>query len=274
MSNTKYLSLYDKEFLKQYKGFIALDIDGVFADTWLSHIRYDHPNMQDPRIEKFLVEYKEYIDSGAIGKHDVRGVQFESLSYLCALASDGKFGFIIVSSWVSNADTCRGVEALMELLNIENPLPFVVGQTRGGGGINREQQFFEWLRDFTCDDLDNAKELIAIDDSGYRHFPIFHQSGNLVHTLGRIGFNMDDYIRSIRKLHYDDGNWFTWASSDYLKDANLPELSRDIMWYLIHEQLIGKVFNPWYEPGRGWRNWLPRFKRWCKWRRACHRDNK
>lgn len=266
MRKESYLSLYDKEYLNQYNGFIALDIDGVFADTWLNHIRYDHPGIQDPRIKQFLLEYSDYVESRAIGKHDVGGVQFESLAYLCALAAEGKFAFIIVSSWVSNPDTCKGVEALMQSLKINNDLAFVVGQTRGGGGHHREQQFFQWLRDFTCDELENSKEIMAIDDSGYRHFPIMYQNKNLVAPLGRIGFNADDYIRCIRKLRFEEADWYDWCKHGYLTNTELPSLPKEVFSYFIHENLINNVFNPLYEPGTGWRTWYARLKRWCKWR--------
>ena len=265
MASDRFLSLYPKEFLKQYNGFIALDIDGVFADTWLGHIRWDHPRILDRRLIKFAFEYPEFFKDRSIGRRDVRGVQFESLAYLCALAADGKFGFIIVSSWVSTPNTCRGVDALMNYMGVKNELPLVVGQTGGGGGFYREQSFFDWIREFT--DSDRPKELLAVDDSGYRHFPIFHQSKNLVAPIGRIGYNTDDYIRSIRKLRLKKEMWYSWASKGYIEGAELPELPRDTMWYLIHTHLINRVFNPWYEPGKGWRSWVPRFKRWYKWYR-------
>lgn len=244
------ICLVSPEQLDQYYGIIALDIDGVFADTWLNHIRYDHPGIIDPRLIQLADEQAELLATRAIKKADVHGIQFESLAYLASLAVLTNSGFVIVSSWITNPDTSKGVQQIFDLLKVEYDKPFVVGQTHGGGGFYREEGFFNWLRKF-CD-RDKPKAIAAIDDSGYRHFPVLHQTNNLVAPVGRLGYNMDDYIRSIRKLDFDDDNWYGWCRHGYVTGAETPEFTKEEMWELMWEGRIRSLYNTHWNPkGKG-----------------------
>lgn len=205
------------------KNIIGLDLDGVISDTWLSRLRYENPSLNDPRLLSFIRSYPQLFKEGMLREHDVKGIQVDSLIYLVKMAQETESGFVLVSSWAHHHPNAYcAVDELCRYLtgfNFTNPL--FIGQTSGVSGEDREKAFLNWLEVEAVDF--KAKGILAIDDSGEKHFPKMTREGKVVKPVGRNGFVMDDYIRCLRKLNHNDGNWFEWADQGYLDDCDVPK---------------------------------------------------
>lgn len=222
--------------LSKCNGIAALDMDGVISESWLRILRHENPTLQDPRVLSFMQEYPYYFEDRILGKTDVRGIQVDALCYLVQMAHMTKTGFVLVSSWVRKPETYLAVQhLLLHLTGLRfEQHPLFLGQTGGGGGEYRETEFLAWLKLHTSEN--EPKEVIAIDDSGDRHFPIFSKTHNLVAPVGRVGYTMDDYIRSMRKLRHDDDNWYGWADHGYVEGAEFPLHTKEELWARIHQE--------------------------------------
>ncbi len=222
-----------------YFAVFALDIDGVFADTLHRHIRFDHPNAQDPRITKFMLDHPELFQGKAqgLGKHDVQGIMVESLILIAEFIQKTNSCMVLVSSWIYEPNTYKHIELLIrELTGIEYDKPFMVGQIRsGGGGVGREQNFLHWCK--TNLDPSHVMSVAAIDDSGARHFPIFDKINQLIAPIGRCGFTPDEYIIACRKIHYHCDQWSDWLTKyghKWVDNSDEPKLTREQFWDILH----------------------------------------
>lgn len=234
---TKHMLRVSKEDLKNYDAIVALDMDGVVSDTYLNILRHKHPALKDKRTTDFIENNPHYFKAkeGELRRltpHDVRGVMVDSLSLLLAIAKETNIGFVLVSSWIRTKETCLAVEDMfLQLTGMEFNKPLIIGQSNGYGGECREEDFFDLIRNYT--DKNHPSLVMAIDDSN-PHFPILGSIGSFVSPIGRNGFVMDDYIRCLRKMNFNDDNWYTWCEHGYLDNVETPRFNKEDLWKNIH----------------------------------------
>lgn len=180
---------------------IGLDADGVFADGFYHHILNLESNFQ---IGKSFG-----IDGGSI-PYGVSGIHIPNVQVLLScLTADCQF--VLVSSWITQLYSRPIYELLEEIFQqvASRSIPYFHGETKSGaGGVGREFEFIQYVRE---NDLLNVEtRLLAIDDSGERHFPYLAEHGRLVSPNSLNGFTPTDALKLIRML----GNY----SDHYTKD--------------------------------------------------------
>lgn len=211
------------------KGILALDLDGVVADTWVGNV-YHTNNIPSPMTE-FIesVPHTKHRVMQSLGRHDVEGVVPSSVMLISDLIHNYPLDVVVVSSWVHGPDTYKEVFQVFQHVFPQLQEHQWVGQTSGCGG-NREHSFFRFIRENY--ERDDVKRVIAIDDSGVRHFPTM--VANTVACCGRNGFIVDDYIEATQILEYDeDGGWRRWA--DQYKQMIPPEDPQEL-WNRIFDE--------------------------------------
>lgn len=229
----------DSKLLATYDGYVALDIDGVFSDTPIGFIRHNRPELVPRDITEFIECHPslfsgDIVECSPLCKYGVESVSVDSLAMLCDFAVTNNVGFVIVSSWVRSSSTGSSVETLMRYLtNIKSDKPLVVGQTAGLGGSHRENRFFHWLKRFTNGE---AKPILAIDDSGSRHFQLLSTLDRLIVPNGRIGFTTNDHLQSFIKLGLVDHFEANWAAEN-LDGFGKPIVPYGRVWQLAREKI-------------------------------------
>lgn len=222
--------------MEAYSNIAALDMDGVIADTMISHIRQRKDSTRDIRVEQFLERNAELIKKAGLHSYDIEGISIESLTILAKIISESNTGLVLVSSWISTTHTYKLVnEIFKQLSGIAYDKDFVFAQVgAGGGGTYRELRFLHWCKQ----NLDPEKPIgiSAIDDSGENHFPIMESLNMLVTPNGRTGFNADSYIHLISKLNYTSPDWSSWLEQNgekYLIDYSVPRLPLLEFWNVL-----------------------------------------
>jgi hypothetical protein len=218
----KAMSPMTESFKSGLKGIIALDIDGIFADTFVRVLR-QHQGHYPAALEQFIVDNPDMVGdqhSGQFRPFEIRGLQLDSIALITDLIIKGELGCILVSSWVRSPDTHSLLARLFQYFNPDFDPRYLIGQTSGMGGEGRETAFLAQVR--THFGQLPAKRLLVIDDSGEKHFPQLHPINAL--ASGRCGFTMDDYIQAIRILELDEvGGWRDWAKEGHVPDRFPPE---------------------------------------------------
>lgn len=190
------------------KGILALDLDGVISDTWIGAL-YHQNNIPSPMTDFIKsVPHTKHRVSRNLGRHDVEGVNPSSVMLIADLIHNYPLDVVVVSSWVNGPETYKDVFEMFRYIFPKLKPEQWVGQTTGGGGSSREFSFFKFIRENYA--RDDVKTVIAIDDSGVRHFPTL--VANTVACVGRNGFTVDDYIDATQILDYEEsGGWKRWA---------------------------------------------------------------
>lgn len=216
------------EEIQEVEAIIALDLDGVIADNYITSVVSHIHGLTDPRLLQFIGKHPKYFerngeDMKILSSYDVSVVNVSALIAIVDAAREIKAGFVIVSSWINTPESCKAIEVLLHYLGGKTDHKLVLGQTSGVGHAEREKEFFQWVREYAGNKL---KTLIAIDDSAERHFPYLHQSKAMISPTGRNLFTMDDYIRLIRMAGAKDSQWFSWAEHGYLGEVEVLSLKK------------------------------------------------
>ncbi|MEZ9709294.1 hypothetical protein AB4254_11500 [Vibrio breoganii] len=194
------LTVYENPF-----PLIALDVDGVFADSVLSQMQYMDPLLQDPRITAFERMYPEYCvynkDVGGITPfrgHSIRGLVMSSVLLLIKLAQNTESMFVLCSSWGVRDEMCEAFEALFQFISPRDK-PYFAGQSGFCGGFSRELEFFGWLESYVPLHWESLS-ILAIDDSGSSFFPKMAMEGRLIAPHGQDLFTSKHYMESFKAL--------------------------------------------------------------------------
>ncbi len=219
-------------------GILALDLDGVISDTWTGILRHEH---------NIPAETQPFIDANPdivgrtnskLNPYDVKSVQYNSVLLIAELIHQCNLGVIIVSSWATslNPDCYKQVFKLFQYVYSDLKEEQWLGQSCGVGGRMREDRFLNIVRDRF--DKDDPKYIIAIDDSGIKHFPKLVY--NTVAPIGRLGFTVDDYIKAIRILDYDDEQWYDWSYHGYVESLSksFKAAPKDELWLDIFNDTL------------------------------------
>lgn len=182
--------------LDKTTALIALDVDGVFNEAYSSELYglpYDK-RLADIEADLYIYFQETFSESLTIDNmlyrvgimpNSIPELDYYQLQLVLKSAHDTA-QFILVSSWVFNSATpMRTVDTMEFIFQKVKPreLPYFAGTTSGGGGKNRELDFMS-----ACEVLGWEGVVLAIDDSGDKHFPKFARNGLLIDVDSANGF--------------------------------------------------------------------------------------